>query len=84
MSFKFLKGKEDNLNFILTNQVALYRYNPENVDFCFQFNDDEPITFATGPNECHIRISPQPDGSMAFNDANGNVFKIFARERNDA
>ena len=78
MSFKFFKGNE-------TPELVFIplRYNPENVEFCFQFGDDEPIVFATGPNECTIRLTPTYQTNMTFND-NGRTFKLFARERNDA
>ena len=56
-----------------------HRFNPENVEFCFQFGDDEPVVFATGPNECSIRLNPTTDANIAFNN-NGKEFKLFARE----
>ena len=75
MDFKFFKGDE-------TPRLVFtpHRFNPQNVEFCFQFGDDEPIVFATGPNECHINLSPNNNGNVTFND-NGRVFKLFARER---
>ena len=75
MNFKFFKGDE-------TPRLYLtpHRYEPENVEFCFQFGDEEPVVFASGPNECSIRLSQTTDSSMTFND-NGRVFKLFARER---
>jgi hypothetical protein len=60
-------------------RLTLTRFNPENVEFCFQFGDDEPVVFATGPNTCTINLSPQRDGNMRFTD-NDKVFKLFARE----
>jgi hypothetical protein len=76
--FKFFEKEEINHNNYIVFQPT--RFNPQNVEFCFQFGDDEPIVFATGPNECHITLSPTHDGNMTFND-NGRVFKLFARER---
>jgi len=59
-----------------------HRFNPENVEFCFQFGDEEPIVFATGPNECSIRLSPNTENSnIIFTDSNDKQFKLFARER---
>jgi hypothetical protein len=55
-------------------------FTPSNVEFCFQFENNEPVVFGSGPNECSIRLAPSPDGNMTFND-NGRVFKLFARER---
>ena len=78
MSFKFLQKKEiTHDNFIVFNPS---RFEPSNVEFCFQFGDEEPVVFATGPNNCVITINPTHDGNMIFND-NGKVFKLFARER---
>jgi hypothetical protein len=86
MSFKFLRGKDEDFFVRLepTQQLVLTRFRPDNVEFCFQFDNNEPVVFATGPNECSIRISPESDGNMTFTDNNNNVFKLFARERNDA
>jgi hypothetical protein len=84
MNFKFFQKEEENtfLRLEPIQQLTLTRasFAPENVDFCFQFGDDEPIVFATGPNECSIRLNPTTNAEMTFND-NGRVFKLFARER---
>ena len=75
MNFKFFKGDE--------TPIFLFQphtFVPENVEFCFQFGNNEPIIFATGPNECSIRLTPQPDANITFTD-NGREFKLFARER---
>jgi hypothetical protein len=81
MNFKFFEGK-NNLSLMLepTQLLTLtrQRFNPENVEFCFQFGDEEPIVFATGPNECSIRLSPTSESNITFND-NDRVFKLFAR-----
>lgn len=81
MNFKFFNTENENGFFTLgpVQQLALRRFNPENVEFCFQFGDDEPVVFATGPNECSINLSPTSNANMVFND-NGKIFKLFARE----
>ena len=87
MSFKFLRGKDDEYFVRLepTQQLTLTRFTPNNnVEFCFQFNNNEPVVFGTGPNECHIHLAPSPEGNMTFTDSNNNSFKLFAREINDA
>jgi hypothetical protein len=76
MNFKFLKGNE----ITPTLYFQAPSFVPSNVEFCFQFGDENPVVFATGPNECHIRLNPTAYGNMIFND-NGRVFKLFARER---
>jgi len=81
MNFKFFEGK-NNISLMLepTQLLTLnrQRFNPENVEFCFQFGDEEPIVFATGPNECNIHLSPTSESNITFND-NDRVFKLFAR-----
>jgi hypothetical protein len=78
MNFKFFQREEPtHNNYILFTPVT---FIPANVEFCFQFGNEEPIVFATGPNECSIRLSPSPNSNMTFND-NDRVFKLFARER---
>ena len=75
MNFKFFKGNETSTLFLTP-----HRFQPENVEFCFQFGDNNPIVFASGPNECHITLNPTQNGSMIFTDNNNNSFKLFARE----
>lgn len=78
MGFKFFQKEEiQHNNFIVFNNAIIDR---NNVEFCFQFGDEEPVSFATGPNECVITINPTHDGNIIFNN-NGRVFKLFARER---
>jgi hypothetical protein len=75
MNFKFFKGDETPKLYFTP-----HRFEVENVEFCFQFGDNEPVMFASGPNECSIRLSPTSNAEMTFND-NGRIFKLFARER---
>jgi hypothetical protein len=83
MSFKLLRGEENPLELIQgNNQIVLFqpqRFN--STEFCFQFNDDEPVVFGSGPNDLHIHVSPTPNGNIVFTNNNGETFKIFARER---
>lgn len=83
--FKFLSNNESVSTFNLMDYETNFRiaqpvFQPDNVEFCFQFGDEEPVVFGSGPNDLHIHISPSPNGNVTFND-NGSVFKIFARER---
>ena len=81
--FKFLRGEEKSLLTLEPTQVLSlrpYRFQPENIEFCFQFGENEPVAFATGPNECTIRLTRTNDSRMIFTDNNGNQFKLFARE----
>jgi hypothetical protein len=77
MDFKFFKGDETPTLLFLQPYPTFIQ---DNVEFCFQFGDEEPVVFATGPNDCNIRLSPTSNAEMTFND-NGKVFKLFARER---
>jgi hypothetical protein len=81
MNFKFFNDDKEYsfLRLEPMQQLTLTRFNPENVEFCFQFGDNEPIVFATGPNECSIRLTPQANSNITFTD-NDKVFKLFARE----
>lgn len=71
----------------LTNQSSLKIQGPsvfENVEWAFQFNDDDPVAFAwstTDPKKLDISISNTSDSNIIFHDNKGNKFKIFARER---
>ena len=79
--FKFFREEDSSL--LMTTAIPRFTIYPtriEDCEFCFQFNDDEPVVFATGTNECNITINPTTQGNVTFND-NNNVFKIFARER---
>lgn len=80
MNFKFFQKEELKHNNFIVLQPT--RFNPQNVEFCFQFGNEEPVVFATGPNECSIHLSPTSNTNMTFND-NDRVFKLFARERQD-
>jgi hypothetical protein len=83
MGFKFFQGKTNLfLELEPTQILTLTRptFTPENVEFCFQFGNNEPVVFATGPNQCTIHLSPTNSCEVLFTD-NDNVFKLFARER---
>lgn len=81
MDFKFLRGKNSELNFT-DNHLRIHQpeFLTNDVEFCFQFDEEEPTVFGSGPNDLHIHISPTPNGNIIFNN-NGRTFKIFARER---
>lgn len=78
-NFKLLRG-EDKTTINLTPIFINPTFQNE-VEFCFQFDDDEPTVFGNGLNNLHIDISPTPNGNMTFLNNNGKTFKIFARER---
>lgn len=84
--FKFFKNDESVATFNLMeyeNQFTIRQpiFQPNNVDFCFQFDDEEAIVFASGPNDLRFNISPTENGNITFSNNNGKTFKIFARER---
>ena len=58
----------------------------ENVEWVFQFNDDEPTFLAEpspygGAKELTFTISNTTHSNIVFRDNKGNEFKIFAREK---
>lgn len=84
MNFKFFSQNNIGYSLVLEpmQQLTLTRNQPiwENVEFCFQFDDGQPIVFGSGATDCNITLNRTPDGNITFND-NGRVFKLFARER---
>jgi predicted AlkP superfamily pyrophosphatase or phosphodiesterase len=60
--------------------------NPEfkNVEWAFQFNEDEPFVLATAINNQKnlvIKLRNKKNSNIIFRDNKGNEFKIFAREQ---
>ena len=77
--FKFFKDNDTQLcywNGLLAQPQITY----DNVEFCFQFDDEEPTVFAHGTEEISIKIQPTNGGNITFT-ANDKQFTIFARER---
>lgn len=46
-------------------------------DYCLQFNNDEPVVFATGRDPLTITLS-ENQSNITFND-NNNTFTLFSR-----
>lgn len=75
----------DNLKAMGT--IGIVTHKIENVEYVFQFNDDEPIhlcapSFADrGAKELQLTISNTAHSNVVFYDGKGNTFKIFAREK---
>ncbi len=56
----------------------------DNVEWVFQFNDDNPILISQpigGEKELIIKLDNTSYSNIVFSDGNGNTFKIFAREK---
>lgn len=52
-----------------------------NVEYCYQFNDNEPVSFANGPGSLTITVNPDGYNGLSFEDADNNLsFKIFSRD----
>jgi len=81
MDFKFFK--KNNSKFMTPNQYLGIQpqITYDNVEFCFQFGENEPVAFATGPNGCIITLNNTSESNITFTDNDGNTFKLFARER---
>lgn len=82
MDFKFFRGSENGLSLFRlepTQILTLRGQRYENVQYCFQFDDEEPQVFGTGSEDLTLRIEPRADGVITFQHQ-GRRFKIFARE----
>jgi len=80
MNFKFFRDESDYvLRLEPMQQLTLTRRTFENVEFCFQFDEEDPVVFASGSNQCNITLDNTDEGYMTFTD-NGRSFKLFARE----
>jgi hypothetical protein len=77
--FKFFKENDTQLCY-WNDLLAQPQIRYDNVEFCFQFDDDEPTVFARGTEEISIKIQPTSDGNITFT-TNDKQFTIFARER---
>jgi len=58
----------------------------ENVEWAFQFNEDEPVFLAKaneGSKKLIIHVGIKKSSVLTFKDGKGNEFKIFAREAID-
>jgi len=56
----------------------------ENVEWVFQFNDDNPILISQpigGEKELIIKLDNTSYSNIVFSDGKENTFKIFAREQ---
>ncbi len=55
----------------------------DNVEWVFQFNDDNPILISKpigGEKELIIKLNNTSHSNIVFFDGKGNTFKIFARD----
>jgi hypothetical protein len=62
--------------------------NPEfeQVEWAFQFNEDEPCLFMKANNNekaLKVIVRNKLNSKYVFKDGKGNEFKIFARQRTD-
>lgn len=77
MSFKFFKGNVTSTYDGLLNFTEPVQF--DDAEFCYQFDDDEPIVFGLGSNNLTLTINPSTGGNISFNH-NNRRFKIFARQ----
>jgi hypothetical protein len=67
--------------------IGIVNHKIENVEYVFQFNNDEPIHLASssctdrGNKELQLTIYNTTHSNVVFYDGKGNTFKIFAREK---
>ena len=69
--FKFFNKDQElrlSSNFLTFNPQTLIPQTFNDVEFCFQFDNDEPVAFANGTNEISIRVSGTSEGIITFTD----------------
>jgi hypothetical protein len=62
-------------------QIGIETY--DNVEWVYQFNNDNPILISKpigGKKELIIKLNNKSYSNIVFDDGKGNTFKIFARE----
>lgn len=81
MNFKFFNNPKINFLFVPEPLQRLTMNGPltGNVEYCYQFGDNEPVSFGNGPDALTITIQPNSDGGLTFNDGD-NSFRIFVRD----
>ena len=63
-------------------QIGIITY--DNVEWVYQFNNDNPILISKpigGEKELIIKLNNKSYSNIVFDDGKGNTFKIFAREQ---
>jgi thioredoxin-related protein len=69
--------------------VGIVTHKIENVEYVFQFNNDEPINISSSSligrdsKELSLSIKVTSNSNIVFYDGKGNTFKIFAREKSN-
>lgn len=86
-NFKFGRdnNREDNFR-LVTNNLPLLTFQPtvtfQNTEWVFQFDDEEPMVFASQQDEPNLTITLNNTNNASIEFTNNNRrFKIFARER---
>jgi hypothetical protein len=76
--FKFFnKGENESGQIALFSNIEFSRF--DNAEFCFQFENREPIVFARGNSTLAITLQPNSNANIEFTDGD-NKFTLFARE----
>ena len=81
MDFKFFNNPKPEIMFRLEPLQQLTvadRMLGNNVEYCYQFGNSEPVPFGNGSEALTITIQPDSSDGLTFDDGD-NSFKIFAR-----
>jgi len=68
-------------------KLSIVNRKIKNVEYVFQFNNDEPINISSSSligrdsKELSLSIKVTSNSNIVFYDGKGNTFKIFAREK---
>jgi hypothetical protein len=76
---------EEPTTYFGTASLSTPRIKFDKTEFCFQFDDDEPIVFALGgygadTDNVTFTINNSSDGYITFTGLDNKTLKIFARE----
>ena len=70
-------------------KLSIVNRKIKNVEYVFQFNNDEPINISSpsligrDSKELSLSIKVTSNSNIVFYDGKGNTFKIFAREKSN-
>jgi len=76
-----IQTKEEELVTFQTPEIVHFK----RAEWCFQFDDEEPIVFAWSqdeedPGNIVLKLEPRSNSTLFFKSASGKEMKMFSRE----